>query len=84
MSALPESGDRGRRLIRAAALFVLAVLGGAAAGVLFGLAIGGRLDADPVTPPAVEWPAAYRCGVVMQPEDLDRADRCACDCAATR
>jgi hypothetical protein len=62
--------------------FAAAVIVGAAAGLLFGLLWATDRGATPisvthsVTP---DWPAAYRCGVIVQPEDLDRADRCACE-----
>ena len=61
--------------------FAAAVIVGAAAGLLFGL-LWAEHAATPISvthsvTPA--WPAAYRCGVVVQPEDLDRADRCACE-----
>ncbi len=70
---------------RTVALFVAAILAGAAAGLLVGL-IWVRVDADPVavTPPAVGWPAATRCGVRVQPEDLDRAADCPIDPADVR
>jgi hypothetical protein len=63
---------------RVAALIGAAVLVGAAAGLLFGLAWV-RYTADPA-PQQQPWPVTYRCGIVLQPEDLDRADHCcACD-----
>ena len=79
----PETGEHQRSTrLRAALLFAAAIAAGAAAGLLVGLALGDRLaGADPVTPPAVGWPAAYRCGVSVQPEDLDRVD---CDAVSTR
>lgn len=66
-----------RRMISA---FAAALLVGAAAGLLFGLLYARAAPAPiTVTRPAEAWPAAYRCGVTVQPEDLDR---CACDCSA--
>ena len=64
---------------RVVASFGAAVLVGAAAGLLIGLLFAGRYGAaaDPVTPPGSSWPVVYRCGIVTQPEDLDRCD---CDC----
>jgi hypothetical protein len=64
---------------RVAAAFAAAVLAGAAAGLLFGLLFAERIVGDPGTPPGSSWPTAYRCGVSIQPEDLDRADRCTCE-----
>jgi hypothetical protein len=66
-----------RRRVTAAS-FVVAVLIGGAAGLLFGLLWAADRSA-PVTPTPTTWPTAYRCGAVWQPEDLDRADRCVCE-----
>jgi hypothetical protein len=82
MTESPETGEapakrRASVRVRTAACFAATILAGAASGLLFGL-LWVRLDADPVPvtpPPAVGWPPpAYRCGVVIQPEDLDRDD----------
>lgn len=59
--------------------FAAAVIVGAAAGLLFGLLWATDRATVTVTPPAAAWPVAYRCGVIVQPEDLDRADRCVCE-----
>jgi hypothetical protein len=59
--------------------FAAAVIVGAAAGLLFGLLWATDRATVTVTPPSTAWPAAYRCGIIVQPEDLDRADRCACE-----
>jgi hypothetical protein len=63
--------------VRTTALLAAALLVGAAAGLLFGLAWV-RYTADPA-PQQQPWPVVYRCGITVQPEDLDRADHC-CGC----
>jgi hypothetical protein len=61
-----------------AARFAAAILAGAAAGLL-GALLYLRTTPDPApAAPPIDWPTALRCGASMQPEDLDRADRCGC------
>lgn len=67
--------------MRRVAPWIAAVLFGAAVGLLVGILFAGRYGAEPaVTPPGSSWPVVYRCGVSVQPEDLDRCgSSCACD-----
>jgi hypothetical protein len=48
-----------------------------AAALLVGVAWV-RYTADPA-PQQQPWPVVYRCGISIQPEDLDRCSSCGCD-----